>query len=430
LLLAQVGGGLESLNSRLRARHFVFVLVTILLLGSYYLFFRVGFGFSRPARVHEIALGDLDGDGDLDAFLNIGSGGGEPYVRPDYLLFNDGNGRFRYSLRLTDRWPGSGVTSGDLSNNGLADILLDIYGGSLVFYINYGNINQGDKHFQLSGSFPEDAYLSGTAPGPRGIMRIKPELGDLNNDGHLDVFAAGCCGRESALRPEGGEHLLPYSLVWLNDGDGSLISNGQFVGEMGSNAVALGDLNGDGYLDAFLANGRTLDENGLYQNNTPNTIWFNDGEGQFQDSGQQLGNVESLAVALGDINGDGNQDAVVGNRGSDEIWLNDGAGNFTDSGQRFGITLTEAIYLTDLNDNGYLDLVVAGERTVRVWLNDGIGQFSQEQTISYGRYEAVTLGDVNGDGFMDIFVASVNSYKVWKGNGHGYFIASLFSSSW
>jgi hypothetical protein len=37
------------------------------------------FMFERPAQVHQVALGDLNGNGHLDAYLNIDSGGGEPY---------------------------------------------------------------------------------------------------------------------------------------------------------------------------------------------------------------------------------------------------------------------------------------------------------------------------------------------------------------
>lgn len=44
---------------------------------------------------------------------------------------------------------------------------------------------------------------------------------------------------------------------------------------------------------------------------TPNTVWFNDGTGLFSDSGQRLGLTDSRAVAVGDVDGDGFLDAVV-----------------------------------------------------------------------------------------------------------------------
>jgi hypothetical protein len=223
-----------------------------------------------------------------------------------------------------------GVTLGDLTGNGLADVHLGISGGGIVYYANDG------QTFRPRASSNQVGYLTG--PGPKGVMWLRPTVGDLNGNGHLDVFAAGCCGRESSLRPgwrdeapgdlydpasfqpangleptETG-HLLPYTLVWLNQGNGRLVSNGQIIGQMGSNAVAPADLNGNGALDAFLANGRTLDAAGNYHTNTSNTVWFNHGTGQFNDSGQRLGGVESTAVAVGDLNGNGFVDAVVGNR--------------------------------------------------------------------------------------------------------------------
>ncbi|MBE2201801.1 MAG: VCBS repeat-containing protein [Anaerolinea sp.] len=412
-VLSVAGGWLLIFRPRVSTMWRVFLIfagLLILLSLAYWVYLLFFFSFERPSRVHEIGLADLNGNGYLDAYLNIGSGGNEPYVQPDYILFNDGNGQFTDGRELPDRWPGRGITLGDLNGDDLADILLDIDGGGIVY-----QINQGGNRF-LTGSF-----LAGTAPGPVGVMQMKPELADLNGDGYLDVFAAGCCGRKSSLRPEGGDHLLSYSLVWLNDGHGRLVSNGQIIGQMGSNAVALADLNGDGSLDAFLANGRTLDTNGEDHLNTPNTVWFNDGQGYFTDSGQRLGEMESTAVALGDVNGDGFLDAVVGNRGADEVWLNDGQGNFS-LGQRFGRGFAWSVFLADLDGDGDLDLVTGNETNGRVWLNDGNGHFRRGQEFSYGRYEAIALGDVTGDGIVDIFVAGVESYQVWRGVGDGRFI--------
>ena len=41
-------------------------------------------------------------------------------------------------------------------------------------------------------------------------------------------------------------------------------------------------------------------------------MWMNDGQGLFSDSGQALGTTDSFAVALGDVDKDGDPDALVG----------------------------------------------------------------------------------------------------------------------
>ena len=73
-------------------------------------------------------------------------------------------------------------------------------------------------------------------------------------------------------------------------------------GVIASHGVSLGDVDGDGDLDAFVANSRT-----------GNRVWVNDGSGIFTDSGQSLGDHYSHGVTLGDVDGDGDLDAFVAN---------------------------------------------------------------------------------------------------------------------
>ncbi|MFO7680674.1 MAG: VCBS repeat-containing protein [Chloroflexota bacterium] len=376
--------------------------------------------------VRHVALGDVNGDGRLDAFLSVGSLG-DGYWRADRVLLNEGNGRFVDSGQELGEWRSFAAAVGDMNHDGHVDVLSGSYSG-LMSYQNDG-----------SGAFATSIYEPGDFVHRSSHLSVA--LADLNGDGSLDAFTTGCCGWIGQ-----GARYPAYSEVWLNDGAGGLQRSGQKIGQAGSNAVALGDLNGDGAIDAFLANGRTIQNSsdslsflaglarqrqalswGMWGDNTytfnnPNTVWLNDGQGQFHDSAQQLGQAESMAVALGDVNGDGFLDAVVGNNGPDEVWLNDGQGNFS-LRQRLGRGLTWSAYLADLDGDGDLDLVVGGETNGRVWLNDGSGHFRRGQGFAYGRYEAIAVGDVTGDGVVDIFVAGVASYQVWRGMGNGRFTA-------
>ncbi|NET57033.1 MAG: DUF4347 domain-containing protein [Symploca sp. SIO2E6] len=65
----------------------------------------------------------------------------------------------------------------------------------------------------------------------------------------------------------------------------------------------------------------------------------------FTDSGQELGSSYSHGVSLGDVDGDGDLDAFIANSASEanKVWFNNGDGTFTDSGQSLGSSTSVSI---------------------------------------------------------------------------------------
>jgi hypothetical protein len=137
--------------------------------------------------------------------------------------------------------------------------------------------------------------------------------------------------------------------------DSGLVDSRQQLGTRGSQAIDLGDVDGDGDLDAFVGNTQSNGES--ISNGEPNEIWLNDGDGNFSNSGQLLGQQRTYAVALGDVDDDGDLDALVGNEGADELWMNDGLGRFSHGYQSWSKRHTLAVFFSDLDGDGDLDAV-------------------------------------------------------------------------
>ena len=236
----------------------------------------------------QVALGDLDDDGDLDAvFANMS-------FDPSQVLLNNGHGSFVDTGQpLTEQ--GHGVGVGDLDGDGDLDLFITCAGyapdgvqhdlPSVVY------LNLGDGFFVDSGQ-----DLGDTAPGGNAVS-----LADVDADGDLDAFVV---------------YYGEPARVYLNDGSGAFTLSPQGLGSSNRAWIALGDLNNDGHVDAFVSR--------VY---SPNEIWLNDGHGTFSDSGLRLGGYGlTRSVDLGDLDGDGDLDVFVARRdvegAPNEVWVN------------------------------------------------------------------------------------------------------------
>jgi hypothetical protein len=203
--------------------------------------------------------------------------------------------------------------------------------------------------------------LRAGSPPPSVTVSGDVALGDIDRDGDLDLFVVNQA--DSIHDP------IPDEL-WLNDGTGRFPGPSSLLGEACSYELALGDFNGDGWLDAFVANSSHAGKS-----DPANRVYLNDGDGHLRDSGQALGDTYSLSVAVGDLDLDGDLDAFVGNWGPDRIWLNDGRGRFQELPQPLGTQGGMDVALGDLDGDGDLDAFVANhtwqgaDGANRVWLN-------------------------------------------------------------
>jgi hypothetical protein len=301
---------------------------------------------------------------------------------------------FRLNGQTLDPVIGRGVETADFNGDGFTDALVSTETGHRIYF--------GDGQ----GSFTD------------GGARLSDEsvtvVGDVDGDGRVDAL----CGET----------------VWLNDGQGGFSAQAGRISRSETGGLGTGrlaDLNGDGFPDLFAIIGYSAIR-----------VYFNDGGGRFTDSGQRLGDgtigTGALAlIALGDVNGDGFTDAVTaGWRWENSVpcpnrvWINDGSGIFTDSGQLLdeGASHVHGLALGDLNGDGHPDLVMGIQdagRSGRVYLNDGNGRLVRKSNLGGYSGEKTQLADFDGDGDLDVFMPqSSPANRVWINDGTGAFTDS------
>jgi uncharacterized protein (DUF2141 family) len=268
---------------------------------------------------------------------------------------------------------------------------------------------------------PVASYSTGASTNP-----LRTAVADVNGDGKLDALVTNSTANTLG--------------VLLGDGTGkfTLQANAPSTGAGGGpRAVAVADVNGDGKLDALVAN---------YQTTTLSVLLGN-GSGGFtlQATSPRLGVSNPTSLVMADVNGDGKIDALAtdSNGGSLSVLLGNGSGGFTylSSSPATGGDIPYDVAVADVNGDGKVDALVAnyGSGTLGVLLGTGTGSFTlQANPPATGTTggatsvpTSVTIADVNGDGKPDALVANrgTSTLGVLLGNGSGGFTLQAASPS-
>jgi hypothetical protein len=312
------------------------------------------------------------------------------------LLFDAG-----FHFLSENDYPANGVLAlADLNGDGALDIIAGSQiGPNAGVTVLLGN---GGTSFQAPAVYGATAFLQ--------IAAIA--VGDLDGDGKLDVVVAAI----GANNP--GTHIF----VLYGNGDGTLQAPVALATSWGNQGVAIGDVNRDGVPDLVFTVGAPQDGN-------PNYVEVMLGRG-----GRTFGDPVAYptggsgAVAIGDVDGDGNPDIVTNGV---TVYFGDGKGGFPRRRDWFN-DAPGSIILTDFGGDGKIDIVLgtgnaqvlAGNR-VTVLFNRGGGDFSgapvsAAYTLNYG-IQQIEIADLNRDGIPDVVLTDLSQIFVLLGNRDGTF---------
>lgn len=288
----------------------------------------------------------------------------------------------------------------------------------------------------LTGSVFISGLASITKAGDSSDMKIAGG-GDVNGDGKLD-FVTGRAYNDVAATDAGQ--------VNIHSGNNPSTSFSTTYGAAGSDlfgsSVAMVDFNGDGYVDIFAGAkfaGATPAEGELLKFSGSSGFAFTGAPFSAFAAGGAISSQLGLSMTgLGDYNGDGFGDVAVGGNGFVKIYMGNAAGN---AGTVFQIaapidtgTFNMPVFdLGDVNGDGRSDLMIgatgynsnAGAALISFGNNSsGTVNLTIQATAGEKIVGGGSAGDFNGDGFDDMFVATrngdiVDGYVIYGGTGLG-----------
>jgi hypothetical protein len=246
-------------------------------------------------------------------------------------------------------------------------------------------------------------------------------LGDVNNDGLLDIFMTSNMGTNK---------------LYLNKGNFEFEDISKKAGIEGkgwSTGVSFADVNGDGLIDIYVC--KSGNEAGV---NNHNELYINNGDLTFTEKAKEYGIDESsgnstegvffdydkdgdldlfllknFPKAIGDFNLKENQRLVRDSIGGDKLFRNDG-NKFTDVSEAAGIYGSTigfglGVAIGDINQDGWMDIYVSNDFFERdyIYINNHDGTFKESLVDMMRSTSAASMGgdmaDINNDHYPEVF---------------------------
>jgi uncharacterized repeat protein (TIGR01451 family) len=325
-----------------------------------------------------VMAGDVDNDGDVDAFVQNNSPNGI------YLFENLGGGQFADGFLIIPfvtgiYFPGTVSKIADLDNDG---------DGDLISNSNWYRNNGPGLAFISMGSYAP-AGFTGT-----GLLH------DMDGDGDLDDIGRNSTG----------------VVMLMNDGSGNF-SVGASIGTAGTNTTLftdLADINGD-LIEDLIVGG----------NNTQTGLYLGLGGGAFgpRDSIDQF--LSPARPVFGDVDGDGDLDLMAFEKAPGARWWNnDGSGNFT-LADTISTDATLPDVIADIDGDNDVDFSMQTSSWCNTQIlqnNNGVSWTAVLMEAVYGyslqgtRYGA---GDLDGDGDLDLMICHGLAIAAWYPNEGG-----------
>ena len=335
---------------------------------------------------------------------------------------------------------GMGVAVGDIDNDGFVDVFVTHFGAPNQLFHNDGD-----------GTFTDITQKAGVAGA--GKWGSSATLFDYDRDGRLDLFVANYvdfaleknqkCFASTSVRdycaPSGYPHVP--GILYHNRGDGTFEDVSVKSGITAAYGAGLGvmavDLDGDGWQDLYVAN-----------DGNPNQLWINQKNGTFRNEAEIRGSAVNadgaaeagMGIDIADFDGNGTEDIFLTHltREKSTLFFNRGEGYFDDRSVEVGVAAPSVPFtgfgtvFLDYDNDGWLDIVAANgavhliealrqkgdpyplHQRKQLFHSLGNGKFEEATAAAGPAFElsevgrGLAAGDLDNDGAIDFVVNNNN----------------------
>ncbi len=385
-----------------------------------------------------ITVFDYNNDGLMDLYLmngtyleGISQTEGKVFKDTSNKLYeNNGDSTFTEVSKIAgvdDRHWSMAAGAMDLDNDGFQDLYLLNYGPN-VFYHNNGNGTFTEQTAALGLTGPEK--LNGFTKWSIGVS-----FWDYNKDGRLDAMVGNFLAfdpkyistQTPGMMPHPSEYNGQASMLYEQQADGKFVDVTKkkelFFPDSKCMGLTVYDYDDDGDLDIFQANDHQM--NYLFRNDNGNYKEVGVPSGVAVNSqGHVTG---SMHATIGDIDGDGLIDVLVGDLKYGALYQNLGNGLFKDITEKSGVAKSFAgkgswgTALFDFDNDGDLDIISSNGTAEELILqypvlleNDGKGNF-KDVGKEYSAYfstkrsgRGLAVWDYDNDGDLDVIISHVD----------------------